>query len=161
MDYNQIRELLQWIESSNFTSVSLQKGGVHISASKTQYGDMPAPFYPPVAYGAAPVAAAPAVESVASESPAVGVAPAKAPEAAVSGHEVKSPIVGTYYASANPEAAPFVVEGQAVKKGDVLCILEAMKIMNEVTADRDGIVAKVLVENGQMVEARQTLLVIS
>jgi acetyl-CoA carboxylase biotin carboxyl carrier protein len=83
--------------------------------------------------------------------------PAEAAKAQSAGHAVTSPIVGTYYNSSNPESAPFVTVGKAVKKGDVLCILEAMKVMNEIVSDVDGVVVEVCVENGEMVEARQPL----
>ena len=77
-----------------------------------------------------------------------------------SGHGVKSPFVGTFYRSPSPEAGPFVKVGDSIKKGDVLCIIEAMKLMNEIEADQDGVLKDILVENGQPVEYGQPLFVI-
>ncbi|MGB0360847.1 MAG: acetyl-CoA carboxylase biotin carboxyl carrier protein, partial [Endozoicomonas sp.] len=79
----------------------------------------------------------------------------------VSGHQVKSPMVGTFYNSPSPDAATFVTEGQQVKQGDVLCIVEAMKMMNQIKADKSGTVEAVLVENGQPVEYDQPLFTIA
>jgi len=138
MDYKQIMELTQWLEKSNFTSYSLMYEGTQITMSKQ---DLAA-----AVPQAVPQAAAPVVPQ--------DIVPQKAQPA---GHIVVSPIVGTYYDSTNPDSEPFVQVGQAVKKGDVLCILEAMKIMNEITADVDGTIAEILVVNSEMVEARQPL----
>jgi acetyl-CoA carboxylase biotin carboxyl carrier protein len=96
----------------------------------------------------APVAATPVVELVAA-----------APEVA-SGHTVKSPMVGTFYRSASPGAASFVEIGSVVKEGDTLCIIEAMKILNEIESDKSGRVAKILCENGQAVEYGQPMFII-
>jgi acetyl-CoA carboxylase biotin carboxyl carrier protein len=98
----------------------------------------PAPAAAPVAAAAAPVAAAPVVQ----------------------GHVVKAPMVGTFYRSPNPGSAPFVDVGQAVKEGDPLCIIEAMKLLNEIEADCVGVIKEILVENGQPVEYGQPLFVI-
>jgi len=100
------------------------------------------------------MAAAPAVLPVVA--PVVQQA-AAAPNAEAEGHIVRSPIVGTYYESSSPEKPAFVKVGDAVKKGDVLCILEAMKIMNEICADTNGIIVEAYGANGQMVEARAPL----
>lgn len=103
-----------------------------------------------------PVPAVPAV-SIASASDAASAAEAK-PE--VSGNIVKSPIVGTYYCAPSPDKAPFVKVGDSVKKGDVIMIIESMKLMNEIQSDFDGVVAEILVENGQAVEFDQPVMVI-
>ena len=141
MNYNEVRELTEWLEKSSFTSYSLTMNGVSLSVSKQQMVQHP---YPLPAVLPAPTEPQPA------ETP---VKPNKAAE----GHIIRSPIVGTYYESANPESAAFVKVGQKVKKGDVLCILEAMKVMNEIIADVDGIVAEIFVSDGDMVEARMPL----
>ena len=102
----------------------------------------------PVAAVAAPApAAAPAAES----------APAAPAPAAVGNNVMRSPMVGTFYRSASPNAAPFVEEGQTVKEGDTLCIIEAMKMMNQIQADRSGTIKKILVENGATVEFDQAI----
>ncbi|MEY3428190.1 MAG: Biotin carboxyl carrier protein of acetyl-CoA carboxylase [Pseudomonadota bacterium] len=107
----------------------------------------------------APVsAAAPSVAEIA-EAAAVSAA-AVAAEAAAAGHTVKSPMVGTFYRSSSPGAAPFVQVGDTVKEGDTLCIIEAMKILNEIESDKSGTVKQVLCENGQAVEYGQALYII-
>lgn len=87
-------------------------------------------------------------------------APAEAKESLPSGNVMKSPIVGTYYASASPDKPPFVTVGQKVKKGDVICIIESMKLMNEIQSDFDGEVVEILVDNAQGVEFNQPIMVI-
>jgi acetyl-CoA carboxylase biotin carboxyl carrier protein len=100
---------------------------------------------------------APAVAAAPAAAPAAA-APAEAP--AISGHVVKSPMVGTFYGAANPGAKPFVEVGTQVKEGDAICIIEAMKIMNEIEADKAGTVTKVFCQNGQAVEFGQPLFII-
>lgn len=108
-----------------------------------------------IQYAAAPVApaAAPAAAPVAAE-------PAEAPAAEISGHQVRSPMVGTFYRSPSPEAKAFVEVGQTVKVGDALCIVEAMKMMNRIEADKAGVVKAILVNDGEAVEFDQPLIVI-
>jgi acetyl-CoA carboxylase biotin carboxyl carrier protein len=111
-----------------------------------------APVMAPVAL---PVVAAPVPEATA------GAAPAAAPvQAEAAGHAVKSPMVGTFYRAASPGAKPFVEVGSQVKEGQTICIIEAMKILNEIEADKSGTVTQVLCENGQAVEYGQPLLMI-
>ncbi|MGB3820296.1 acetyl-CoA carboxylase biotin carboxyl carrier protein, partial [Achromobacter pulmonis] len=92
-------------------------------------------------------------------APAAPAAPAEAAPA-VQGHVVKAPMVGTFYRSPNPGAAPFIDVGQSVKEGDPLCIIEAMKLLNEIEADKSGVIKEILVENGEPVEYGQPLFVI-
>ena len=101
----------------------------------------------------------PAPMAMAAPAPAQAAAPAAAPQ--VSGNVVKSPIVGTFYAAASPEKPPFVTVGQQVKKGDVLMIIESMKLMNEVQSEFDGTVAEILVKNGEAVEFDQPIMIIN
>jgi acetyl-CoA carboxylase biotin carboxyl carrier protein len=98
----------------------------------------------------------------AERAPAPAAAPAGAapPEAGQEGHVVKAPMVGTFYRSPSPDAKPFVEVGQAVKEGDTICIIEAMKLMNEIEADASGVVKAILVENGQPVEYGQPLFIL-
>jgi acetyl-CoA carboxylase biotin carboxyl carrier protein len=98
--------------------------------------------------------------SSAAPAAAAAAAPAPAADAAPQGHVVKSPMVGTFYRAASPGSAPFVDVGQAVKEGDTLCIIEAMKLLNEIDADASGVIQKILVENGQPVEFGQPLFII-
>jgi acetyl-CoA carboxylase biotin carboxyl carrier protein len=104
------------------------------------------------------VAYAPEPAAVPAAAPAA--APAPAAPAAPSGHAVKAPMVGTFYRSPNPGAAPFVEVGQTVKEGQPLCIIEAMKLLNEIEADKAGVIKEILVENGEPVEYGQPLFVI-
>jgi acetyl-CoA carboxylase biotin carboxyl carrier protein len=123
---------------------------------------------PPIAMTAAPVAgpapAAPAAPAAAEPSPSAkpAEAPAKAPPApAATGlKEIKSPMVGTFYRSSNPEKPPFVEVGQKVKKGDVVCIIEAMKLFNEIESEVSGTIVKVAVDNAQPVEYDQALFLV-
>ena len=114
------------------------------------------PCPPPPPMGGMPMMAAPAS---AVSAPAQGNTPAAAPQ--MSGNVVKSPIVGTFYAAASPDKPAFVTVGQQVKKGDVLMIIESMKLMNEVQSEFDGTVAEILVKNGEAVEFDQPIMIIN
>ena len=151
MDIRKIKKLIELVEESGITELEVQEeeGTVRISRA--------APAVAPAAiqYAAAPVApvAAPAAAPVAA-------APAEAPAAEISGHQVRSPMVGTFYRSPSPEAKAFVEVGQTVKVGDALCIVEAMKMMNRTEADKAGVVRAILVNDGEAVEFDQPLIVI-
>jgi len=93
-------------------------------------------------------------------APAQAPTPATEPEPGQEGHVVKAPMVGTFYRSPSPDAKPFIEVGQAVKEGDTICIIEAMKLMNEIEADASGVVKAILVENGQPVEYGQPLFIL-
>ena len=162
MDLRKLKTLIDLVSDSNVTEleiteaegkVRIVKGSVATGAPVlTQQVMVPAP-----AQVAAPVAA-PTVAEIA-EAAAVTAA-AVAAEAAAAGHTVKSPMVGTFYRSSSPGAAPFVQVGDTVKEGDTLCIIEAMKILNEIESDKAGTVKQVLCENGQAVEYGQALYII-
>ena len=147
MDIRKIKKLIELVEESGITELEVQEeeGTVRISRA--------APAVAPAAiqYAAAPVAPAAA--------PAVAPA-AAAPAAEISGHQVRSPMVGTFYRSPSPEAKAFVEVGQTVKVGDALCIVEAMKMMNRIEADKAGVVKAILVNDGEAVEFDQPLIVI-
>jgi len=148
MNYKEIMELTQWLEKSSFTAYSLTVNGMSISASKQQQ-----------AVVAQPLAQAVSLPEITAQ-PLFTQPPAavdKTSDKAAEGHIIRSPIVGTYYESSNPESPAFVKIGQKVKKGDVLCILEAMKVMNEITSDVDGTVVEIFASNGDMAEARMPL----
>ena len=151
MDIRKIKKLIELVEESGITELEVQEdeGTVRISRA--------APAVAPAAiqYAAAPVApvAAPAAAPAAA-------APAESPAAEVSGHQVRSPMVGTFYRSPSPEAKAFVEVGQTVKVGDALCIVEAMKMMNRIEADKAGVVKAILVNDGEAVEFDQPLIVI-
>ena len=145
MDISEIRKLIRLIQDTDVTEIEVSDGGHTVRLSR-QSAAVPAPQ---VQHVVAPVPApAPAAE-----------APAAAP-AHNEAHLLKSPMVGTFYRSASPDAEPFVAEGKKVRKGETLCIIEAMKLMNEIEAENDGIVEEVLVENATPVEYGQPLFVI-
>lgn len=152
MDLRKLKTLIDLVSESNISELEITEaeGKVRIvkagEAAPVQYVQAAVPQ-------AAPVAMAPAA---APASPAAA-APA---EAAPTGHVVKSPMVGTFYRSASPGAPAFVEVGAQVKEGDTLCIIEAMKILNEIEADKSGTVKQILGENGQAVEYGQPLFII-
>ncbi|HCH5064817.1 TPA: acetyl-CoA carboxylase biotin carboxyl carrier protein [Vibrio parahaemolyticus] len=150
MDIRKIKKLIELVEESGIAELEISEGeeSVRISRHGTA---APAPVHyaaAPVA-APAPVAAAPVAEAPAAEAPAV---PA--------GHQVLSPMVGTFYRSPSPDSKAFVEVGQKVSAGDTLCIVEAMKMMNQIEADKSGVVTAILVEDGQPVEFDQPLVVI-
>ncbi len=155
MDIRKIKKLIELLDESGVAEIEIKEGeeSVRISRQASSvapaYAPMPAAMPAPMA---APAAAAPAPAAPAAE------APAAAP--AVSGHEVKSPMVGTFYTSASPTSEPFVRTGQTVQEGDTLCIIEAMKMMNQIEADKSGTVKSIMVENGSPVEFDQVLFII-
>ncbi|EPW6853512.1 TPA: acetyl-CoA carboxylase biotin carboxyl carrier protein [Vibrio parahaemolyticus] len=155
MDIRKIKKLIELVEESGIAELEISEGeeSVRISRHGTA---APAPVH----YAAAPVAApAPAPAPVAA--PVADAPAAEAPAAAVpAGHQVLSPMVGTFYRSPSPDAKSFVEVGQKVNAGDTLCIVEAMKMMNQIEADKSGVVTAILVEDGQPVEFDQPLVVI-
>lgn len=153
MDLRKLKTLIDLVSESNISELEIteNEGKVRIVKS-TGVAMAAAPLMQ-----MAPVAAAmPAAPAAAAAAPA-DAAPAVAE---VSGHVVKSPMVGTFYASSTPGGKPFVEVGTAVKEGETICIIEAMKIMNEIEADKTGTITKVMAENGQPVEFGQALFII-
>ena len=157
MDIRKVKKLIELLEESNIGEIEIKEGEESVRISR--HGNQPAA---PVAYAApAPVAPAPAPAAApaAAEAPAAeAAAPAAAP---VADNAVLSPMVGTFYRAPSPEAPSFVEVGQTVRVGDVLCIVEAMKMMNQIEADRAGTVTAIHVENGEAVEFDQPLISIS
>ena len=151
MDIRKVKKLIELLEESNIGEIEIKEGEESVRISR--HGNQPAA---PAAYAAtAPVAPAPAT----AEAPAAeAAAPAAAP---VADNAVLSPMVGTFYRAPGPEAPSFVEVGQTVRVGDVLCIVEAMKMMNQIEADRAGTVTAIHVENGEAVEFDQPLISIS
>ena len=154
MDLRKLKTLIDLVSESNISELEITEADGKVRIVKA---DPNAPMhagYAPIAAmpvaAAAPVAAAPA--------PAAVAAPEAAPVDA--GHAVKSPMVGTFYRSASPGAKPFVEVGDAIKEGEPICIIEAMKIMNEIEADKSGTVKRIMCENGQAVEFGQPLFII-
>jgi len=151
MDIRKIKKLIELVEESGITELEVQEeeGTVRISRAA-----------PAVAPAAIQYAAAPVAPAVAPAAAPVAAAPAEAPVAEISGHQVRSPMVGTFYRSPSPEAKAFVEVGQTVKVGDALCIVEEMKMMNRIEADKAGVVKAILVNDGEAVEFDQPLIVI-
>lgn len=145
MDLRKLKTLIDLVSESNVSELEITEaeGKVRIVKSGAQVV-------------AAPLAAAPAPVA----APAAAAAPVAAAPAVETGHAVQSPMVGTFYRASSPGAKPFVEVGDAIKEGDTICIIEAMKILNEIEADKSGTVTKILVENGQAVEYGQPLFII-
>lgn len=167
MKVEQVLQLIQAVSDSELTEFKYEEDGVKLSLKKT--GDkivqVQAPAVAPAVVQAAPAvtpapAPVPAAPAPAAEAPAAGGA-AGAEEELPAGNIVKSPLVGTFYAAPAEDAEPFVKVGDSVKEGQVLAIVEAMKLMNEIESDFTGTVKEILVENGQAVEYGQPLFVIS
>lgn len=152
MDLRKLKTLIDLVQNSGISELEISEGDEKIRIAKhsaaapgTTTVMMGTPMMPAPASAAAAPAAAPAGGTIAAE-----------PE----GHQVKAPMVGTFYRAGSPGASAFVEVGQTVKQGDTLCIIEAMKLMNEIEADASGVVKAILVENGQPVEYDQPLFVI-
>ncbi|NRA82406.1 MAG: acetyl-CoA carboxylase biotin carboxyl carrier protein [Gammaproteobacteria bacterium] len=147
MDIRKIKKLIELVEESGITELEISEGEESVRISRA------APIAAPVAYAAAPVAAP--IAAVVAAAPVADAAPA-----VVTGHQVKSPMVGSFYRAASPEAKPFVEVGSKVKVGDTLCIVEAMKMMNQIESDKAGTVVAIEVEDGAAVEFDQVLVII-
>jgi acetyl-CoA carboxylase biotin carboxyl carrier protein len=151
MDLRKLKTLIDLVSESNVSELEITEADGKVRIVKA--GAQPVVMTMPVAQAApaAPAAAA------APAAPAAEAAPAAPVE---TGHVVKSPMVGTFYRASSPGAKAFAEVGDTVKAGQAVCIIEAMKIMNEIEADKDGVISKILVENGQPVEYGQPLLII-
>jgi len=149
MDLRKLKTLIELVENSGIAELELTEGEEHVRISRS--GSVAAPMQQ--FHAAAPQAAA--VPAATASPAAIAAAPA-APE----GHVVKSPMVGSFYRSPSPGAKAFVDIGQNVNEGDTLCIIEAMKLLNEIEADKGGVIKAILVENGQAVEFGQPLFII-
>ena len=149
MDLRKLKKLIDLVQESGIAELEITEGEEKVKIVKG--GVVTVATAPPVAVAAAPAAVAAAPTAA---------APAAEPEPGQEGHVVKAPMVGTFYRSPSPDAKVFVEVGQAVKEGDTICIIEAMKLMNEIEADASGIVKAILVENGQPVEFGQPLFLL-
>ena len=149
MDLRKLKKLIDLVEESGIAELEVTEGEEKVRIVKSGRP----------ASDTAVMLAAPAPVAVAAPAPAAA-APAPAAPAQPEGFEQKSPMVGTFYRAASPGAKPFVEVGDAVKKGQTVCIIEAMKLMNEIEADASGVVKAILVENGQPVEYGEPLLII-
>jgi acetyl-CoA carboxylase biotin carboxyl carrier protein len=149
MNIDQIRELARIANENNLESIELQSDNMVLKIRVNPGGAVSYTACKGVGGGSEEAGMAGPANESACETPEPFV------------HEIKSPMVGVFYAAPAPGSEPYVKVGSRVKKGDVLCIIEAMKLMNEITADKDGEIAKVCVENGQLVEYGQTLFHLS
>ena len=157
MDLRKLKTLIDLVAESGIAEIEVTEGEDKVRIVK--YAPAPSPVSPVSMVAAAPLTAASPVAGQAVAAPPMA-APAPAAPEVPKGNLVKSPMVGTFYRSPSPGANPFVDVGQAVKPGDTLCIIEAMKLLNEIEAEVAGEVKEILVENGQAVEYGQPLFVI-
>lgn len=155
MDIRKIKKLIELLEESNIEELEISEGeeSVRISRGSRNPAPMQIPMQAYAPQAPAPVAAAPA--------PVAAPAAPQAAPAVAEGHSVKSPMVGTFYGASSPGSDPFVSVGQSVKAGDVICIIEAMKMMNQIEADKDGVIKSILLKDGEPVEFDQPLVTIA
>ena len=146
MDIRKVKKLIELLEESGIAELEIKEGEESVRISRQPVLMQPAPLAP------APVYTAPVPAAGADAAPA---------RAETGGHEVKSPMVGTFYGAASPTSGPFVTQGQKVNIGDTLCIIEAMKMMNQIEADKAGTIKSIMVENGSPVEYDQVLFIIA
>ena len=150
MDLRKLKTLIELVEDSGISELEITEGEEKVRISRTIM-----PAQAPIQYMQAP----PATQNIGHAPPTVAVtAPVEVVE---EGHIVKSPMVGTFYRSSSPDAKPFIDIGSTVAVGDNLCIIEAMKLLNEIQCDFAGVIKKILVENGQPVEYGEPLFIIS
>lgn len=151
MDIRKVKKLIELLEESNIDEIEIKEGEESVRISRNNASSRAPQFY------AAPQMAAPQMAAAPMAAP-IAAAPEAKP--AMNGHVVKSPMVGTFYRSPSPSSPVFVEVGKHVKVGDVICIVEAMKMMNQIEADKAGVVEAILVEDGQPVEFDQPLITI-
>ncbi|KGJ87014.1 acetyl-CoA carboxylase biotin carboxyl carrier protein [Colwellia psychrerythraea] len=148
MDIRKIKKLIELVEESGINELEISEGEESVRISR----------------GAAAVQAAPVIQAAPIAAPVAApvsaVAPAEAAAPVISGHVVRSPMVGTYYASASPDAPAFAEVGMHVNAGDTLCIVEAMKMMNQIEADKSGVIVEILAKNEDAIEFDQPLFII-
>ncbi|RVU30768.1 MULTISPECIES: acetyl-CoA carboxylase biotin carboxyl carrier protein [Neptunomonas] len=150
MDIRKVKKLIELLEESNINEIEIKEGeeSVRISRASSVQPQMAMPIAQPAAVAAAP-------------APVAAAAPVAEPaEAKHNGHVVLSPMVGTFYRAPSPSSPAFIEVGKTVKAGDVICIVEAMKMMNQIEADKSGVIEAILVEDGQPVEFDQPLVTI-
>lgn len=150
MDLRKLKKLIDLVEESGIAELEITEGEEKVKIVKS------------AAATASPSPAAPLASPViAAVAPSTAVPPPEQPEAVQEGHPVKSPMVGTFYRTPSPDSKPFVELGQSIKEGEIICIIEAMKLMNEIECDKSGVVKAILVDNGQPVEYGQPLFIIA
>jgi acetyl-CoA carboxylase biotin carboxyl carrier protein len=154
MEISYIKKLIKLVEHSEVDEIEIEEEGKKIRIARSRnHNESHAISLPPFAQAPVPQAVVPAESNPPQQQPS-----SQEPENQY--HEIRSPIVGTFYRAPSPDADPYVEVGQQVKVGTVLCIVEAMKLMNEIESDVDGVVAKIMAENGKPVEYNQVLFLI-
>ena len=151
MDLRKLKKLIDLVEESGISELELTEDGEKVRISRNFTANATIQQYAPMQYNPAPQFAATAAAPAAIE----------AAPAVEEGHAVKSPMVGTFYRSPSPDAKAFVEVGDTVAVGDTLCIIEAMKLLNEIEADKAGVIKKILVDNGQAIEYGEPLFIIA
>ncbi|MFT5260129.1 MAG: acetyl-CoA carboxylase biotin carboxyl carrier protein [Gammaproteobacteria bacterium] len=146
MDIRKVKKLIELLEESNINELEITEGEDSVRISRG---------VPAAAYAAQPIMAAPMVAAPLAATAAVAIS-----NEPIAGHTINSPMVGSFYASPAPGSPAFVSVGQAVSPGDVLCIIEAMKMMNQIEADKAGVIGTILVEDGEPIEFDQPLFTI-
>ncbi|MGI9271513.1 MAG: acetyl-CoA carboxylase biotin carboxyl carrier protein [Woeseiaceae bacterium] len=156
MDIRKVKKLIELLDESGIAEIEITEGEESVRISRYSQNA------PPVVAAPAPIAAAIAAPAAAPAAPSAAPAAAPAPpaEPEETGFSVDAPMVGTFYGSSSPGAAPYVQVGDRVNEGDTLCIIEAMKMMNQIEADISGVIKSIRVQNGEPVEYGQTLFVI-
>lgn len=153
MDIRKIKKLIELVEESGIMELEISEGEESVRISRGTAAPSSVQYTIPAAPVAAPA-------PVAQAAPAAATTPAASASDDLAGHVIRSPMVGTFYRSPSPEAKAFVEVGQAVKVGDALCIVEAMKMMNRIEADKAGVVKAILINDGEAVEFDEPLIVI-
>lgn len=151
MDIRKVKKLIELIEESDVAEIEIHEGEESVRISRVSS------TMPPITMSAPQPQMAPAAAPAAPAAAAEATSEAK-PE--LTGHAIRSPMVGTFYRSPTPTSKPFVEVGQQVNVGETLCIIEAMKILNQIECDKSGVISKILVENGQPVEYNEPLFII-
>ncbi|WP_018233576.1 acetyl-CoA carboxylase biotin carboxyl carrier protein [Thioalkalivibrio thiocyanodenitrificans] len=149
MDIRKIKKLIELLEESGINEIEIREGEESVRITRSAPGNQQAFMMPPQMAPAAPEAPAP-----------VSDGPGPVEPATPDGHTVIAPMVGTFYRAASPGAKPFVEVGQSISAGDTLCIIEAMKMLNQIEADKAGVIKAILIENGQPVEYGQPMFII-
>lgn len=152
MDIRKVKKLIELLDESGVAEIEIKEGEESVRISRQSQFNQPV-MAPPPAYALPPSPAA-------APAPVAEVPAVEAAAETIEGHAIKSPMVGTFYRAPSPGASPFVEVGQTVNAGDTLCIIEAMKLLNQIEADKAGKIKAILVENGQPVEYDQPLFII-
>ncbi|HYU68887.1 MAG TPA: acetyl-CoA carboxylase biotin carboxyl carrier protein [Burkholderiales bacterium] len=155
MDLRKLKKLIDLVEESGIAELEITEGEEKVKIVKGGSGGKEGVVLSPSASAASPLGAQTVLPAASAPASTQGEAPTS-----LEGHIVKSPMVGTFYRSGSPGAKPFVEVGDTVKAGQAICIIEAMKLMNEIEADKDGVIKAIMVENGQPVEYGESLMMI-